>query len=444
MATPFEAEKSRSFIVVSRDFSGLGLAKRLADEGQRVILAHDLVEDMQKEPGGKLIGKHIVDMAPLSEVWGRRKSLKNAYWIFDQNHEGTHYGDILRKEGFPRVIGGGELTYRMEHEREFGVSMVKRAGMQCPPTFEFTTPEDGIRHLDENEEKAYVFKPNSDDAGWETYVPDSMKDPMANAELHAYLDSLPNGNSAGYILQERIKGVEANFEVWLHKGKPFFAFCELECKRKSNDDLGGLVGGAQDINFAIPIESKAIRETVGRIIALPEFKDFTGFVDANVIISDNGPYFLEFCARFGYPSHPTLLLQLPKIAVADVLAKMLDGDTEKFYDHFRYGFAAGITLNCEKPRKGLPLFLPEDIKEKFYLYDVYKRGDVMLTAGLGLEIGVMTAHGFTIMDAAELAVDRAKKVAFPSRGMRTDLARDDYDSNPRDRYLALEAMRYLT
>lgn len=424
----------------------MGFAKKLSDEGHEVVMAFEFIDEEGEEvyKPRELLGNKIIEKIPLAEMIKKRSQYKDAYWIFDTNTEHSHYGEQLRKEGFPRVFGGRELTVKMEHDREFGVAMVERAGIKSPPTFDFKEIIDGIQHLDKNIDKAYVFKPNSKDAGWETYAPDSIKDTNANEELHAYLESLPNGNSDGYILQERIKGVEVNFEIWLHAGKPYFALCDLECKRKGNDDLGGLVGGAQDIAFSIPLESKAVRETVGKIAVLPEFKNYTGFIDANVIIADNGPYFLEFCARFGYPEHVTTFFALAKSKLGDLFSQMIDGkDLEHFYDNFKYGFGAGITLNAEKKRKGLPLFIPEDIEPFFYHYDTYKRSGKYLTVGLDMEVGVITGHGFTIMDAAEEAIDYAKKIAFPTRGFRTDLDKDTYASNPRDRYLALEAMRYL-
>lgn len=434
----------KKFIIATATFSGLGFAQRLVDEGCEVIIMYEITaeEHGDKAKFGKLVGKGMINRMTVEELWPTRGQYRDWYWLFDQNHL-EDQSMALRKEGFKHVFGSTTLTNKMEFDREFGVSLTDKAGLKSPPTHEFKTIEEGIDFLDQNEEKAYVFKPNKDENGWETYCPDSEKDVDANEEIHDYMDALSRENSGGYILQERIKGVEANFELWMHKGEPYFAVVDLECKRKNNDDFGGLCGGSQDIAFSIPLDCKGIRESVGKLRTIPEFKDYTGFLDMNIIIADNGPYFLEFCARFGYPEHPTVFLGLAKTPINEILSKMIDGDVQNFYDHFRYGFAAGITLYNDKPKKGLPIHLPEEVQKHFFHFDTYKRGDKYLLAGFDKEVGMMTGHGFTIMDAAEDVIQHAKKVSFPNRAMRTDLDKDGYVSNPRDRYLALEAMRYL-
>lgn len=434
----------RTFIIVSKDFSGLGFATKLAEQGAQVIMAHRFETETGEKapPGAKVIGNGLVEKMEIDTLWTNRKLYKNAYWHFDQNHYWEE-GETLRKEGFKHVWGGTKLMYDMENDRDFGVRLVEKAGLSCPETMEFKTPEEGCEFLDQDLERAWVFKPNVPSDGWATFVPDSEKDPIANDELHAYLEALPTNNTGGYILQERLKGVEANFEVWMRDGVPFYAFCDLESKKQNNDDLGPMCGGAQDIAFSVPLDSKGIRETVMKLAALPEFKHYTGFLDMNVIISDNDTYFLEFCARYGYPAHISLLYGLAKSPLGDIMAGMTEGDTSDFYEHFKYGFAAGITLYNQNFRKGLPVYIDPDVEKHFYPFDTYKSGELTLTAGTASEVGTMTGHGFSVVDAAEDALAHARKIHFPNREMRTDLDKDAYPSNPRDRYLALESMRFL-
>lgn len=439
---PEKVEKD-CFIVVTKDMSGLGWAKKLMDEGYDVLMAVKYPEEMEDDELEKLqsVGDGIVPIEDLDDVMKDRKEYKSYFWIFDQNHYWEE-GEILRKEGF-KVLGGSKLAYDMENDREFGVDLVHQAGIETPETEEFSTPEDGIAFLEENGDRAFVFKPNSEDSGWKTYVPDSEKAPAANEELRTYLSCLPQGNSGGFILQEKIKGIETNFEIWLYKGKPYFAFCDLECKKKCNDDLGGLVGGAQDIAFTIPLECKGVQETVMKLTKLPEFKDYTGFLDVNIIVADRAPYFLEFCARKGYPAHTTLFHALALSKYGEIIKAMLDGDVRDFYKHFKHGFAAGITLYADSRNSGVPIYVSEEVEHLFYPYDTYSDGETTLLARSDMEAGVITAHAYTLKTAAEEAIENMKKVNFPDRGGRTDLARNDYPSAPQARYDALEAVGYI-
>ena len=435
------------FIVVSKDFSGFGFAKAIVDAGYPCLLAYKIDSEVQEKDEiakFKELGTGYVQKAPLDAVFRDREKYRDAYWFFDQNNY-NEMGEALRLEKF-RVWSGSEIAGRMEHDRQFGMDIAEKAGIKSPPEFEFHDLSEGMDFLAENEDHAYVFKPNAPDGTWETYVPDSEKDEAANRELSTYLASLPDGNSGGYILQERIHGVEANFEIWVRDGKPFFAFCDLECKKKLNDDYGPLVGGAQDIGFTIPIDCKAVRETVGRLLDLEEFKEYTGFLDMNVIVSENDNYFLEFCARTGYPAHPTLFTALAKDPFPVILMNMIEGGEGDFYKHFMYGFCGGITLYTDKRREHMPIYISEEVEDLFYPYDLVSKDGLVLLSGCGddLEIGVITGHGYTVKLAAEEAIKNMGKVNFPNRSGRTDLDRNSYPSAPQARYDALVAMHYFT
>jgi len=437
-------EKKPLFIVVSQEFSGFGLAKAIEESGYPVVLAYELDEETAKEYASEYreSGKGYFEKKPLAKMFAARDKFHDAYWIFDQNNH-SDLGQVLHDEGF-KVWGGSKLMHDMEHDREFGVDIAKRAGLDIPEYVEFNTTQEGMDFLDQNPDKAYVFKPDPNELGWETYVPDSEKDQAANGELFSYLQALPEG-SCDYILQERKRGVETNFEIWCHKGKPFFAFCDLECKKKLNDDMGPLVGGAQDINFTIPLESRAVMETVGKLLELEEYKNYTGFLDMNVIVSERHNYFLEFCARMGYPSHPTLFTAMLKDPLCEVLMEMIDGPEGNFYKHFKHGFGAGITLYTDKTKKNMPIYVADEAERWFYPYDLCKQDDLVLMAGAGedIEVGVITGHGYTVKTAAEEALANMRRVNFPNRSCRTDLDKNCYASSPQARYDALVAMRYI-
>lgn len=442
----FLREKERAehpkFIIVTKDFCGLGFAKMILDAGYDCIMAYRPGDGEKDTPEEfKAVGTGLVKRFPLEKIFDNREEFRDAYWIFDSNHHFKE-GQVLHDEGY-RIWGGQELQNRMEHDRDFGVGLAKAAGLETPETHEFKTPEEGIKFLEQDEERAWVFKPNEQDAAWDTYVPDAEQDEPANKELRTYMASLPAGNGKGFILQERKKGVEANFEIWVYEGTPFFAFCDLESKKKLNDDYGCLVGGAQDVGFVVPVESKGIQETVAKLLTTPELASYTGFLDVNVIISDRGNYFLEFCARFGYPAHPTLFHTLALDPFPELIMDMIDGKVEGFEKRFSVGFGAGITLYTDKQKKGYPIYVAEQADKKFFPYDTYKKDDLLLTAGLAPEVGVITGKGYTIKDAGEEAIKNRDRVNFPNRSARSDVAKNDYPSAPQGRYNALVAMKYV-
>ena len=254
MESIFGKVEKPKFVLVSKDFSGLGFAKICLDAGYETILGYknDEVEEDDQE-AFDMVGDNIVEKMDLDDLFKERTKYKNDYWIFDQNFH-SDYSEKLRKEGY-KVFGGMELTADMEHDRAFGTNLAKQAGLTLPQTFEFSDIESGLEHLDQNPDTAYCFKPDEGGEAFTTYVPDNEKDDEANRELYRYMSS-QEGDSGTYILQERIKGTEVNIEYWVYNGKPILCYANLECKRKLDYDEGEMTGCAQDIAFIVPIDCK--------------------------------------------------------------------------------------------------------------------------------------------------------------------------------------------
>ena len=436
-------EKQKTIIICSEDLAGLGFAKICIDNGYKTIFAYKMKEDEESEEEYLACGKGIVPKVELEKIFKERNKYREAYWIWDFNHN-FEFAETLRKEGF-KVFGGHELTYKMEKDRHFGTEIIKKAKLETPPTFEFKTIDEGLKHLDENLDKAYVFKPDEGKGCFTTYVPDSVKKEAANRELYSYMVS-QDGETGTYILQERIDGVEANFELWLYKGKPILAYCNFECKRKLNHDEGEMVGCSQDIGFLIPIDCKGIKLTIERL--LPQYRSYTGFLDMNVIISDNEVYFIEFCARFGYNAHPNAFMNLAKKSFPELMTDWMDGKVEKFEENFKYGFGASITVYIDHPKKGYPIYITEDMEDKFYHFDILKEDNdeenEYTLAGYSNEVGIVMSHNYTIEDAAKQCLKNLDKITYPNHSCRTDLDLENYEMSPQKRYEALNNCKFFS
>src|SRR5437879_3798244 len=90
------------FVIATSDFSGLGMAVRLQDEGHSAVLAVQPPEPDPGIPGDaqfRLVGNNLVDKRPLAEVMATRNQLRECYWIWDGNHS-VRENELLRSEGF--------------------------------------------------------------------------------------------------------------------------------------------------------------------------------------------------------------------------------------------------------------------------------------------------------------------------------------------------------
>jgi len=452
--TEKKEEAITKFIIATQDCSGYGFAKMLQDQVdgrgasrrdkgsvEDVIMAILPKEKEEEEEKLYRVGDDVVQKMPLEKLFSRRKDYKDYLWVFDMNF-GSEMADKLREEGF-YVIGGHELTDKLEHDREYGLSLVKKAGLAEPPSKKFSDIASGLEFLDANEMIAYVFKPDEpDDHAWVTTTPDNDNDIQANRELYRFLAAQGEGKG-DYILQERKKGVELNVELWLYQGKPFFAHGNFECKRKDNGDHGRMIGCAQDIEFVIPVNAKILKATLWKLIEQPEFKDYTGFIDMNLIVADDQPWFLEFCGRFGYNSHPNLFLTVAISPIGKILSDFVMGNVENFRRHFRAGFGASITCWIDKPVEGLPIIFDDDqdIESRFFHFDTYKEDDEYYLAGYANEVGIICAHDYDLKSAADAVLQKFDHIHYPGRTARTDLNREDYLSNPQERLIAANEMK---
>ena len=179
--------------------------------------------------------------------------------------------------------------------------------------------------------------------------------------------------------------------------------------------------------------------TVAKLIKLPEFQDYTGPVDMNIIVCDNEYYWLEFCMREGYNSSPNVYMNLGLKSYPELMVDWLNGDILNYEDNFRFGFGATVTLRIDHPKTGYPFYCPEDVK--FFCFDQYMHDDKYFMAGFGEEVGIVCAHNYTIQTAAEKVLREVDKINYPCHSCRTDLDKRDYESSPQLRYEALEAMR---
>jgi len=423
------------FIIATSYFAGLGFALRLIEEGHDVLMAYRGIDDRRASGCYDLVGNGLVEKMPLRDAVAARDRYRDAYWIWDENHS-VDENELLRAEGF-KVFGGGRYADTMEHDRDACLSFVERYGLTPPPSFAFENATSALPFLEEHADTAYVYKPDRGE-NYETFLPQSDAPAEANLELRQHLRSIRNPSP--FVLQEMKDGIETNVEVWFVRGEPRFAFMAIESKKKLAGDLGDLIGCAFDFAFAIPIESRAVAESVGRLFPAYAEMKYTGFGDANFIAARDGVWFFEKCERFGYNAHPNLLWNLNRDPLGETFASLVDGT---FTPNFAPGFGASCTMYMDHRAPGKVIQFPESIARDLYFYDVYTEDELLLTAGYYDDVLVANAFGYTIPTAWEAVLAKAQTVKFPGRSFRIDGGGTSYPSSPLRRYEALQAMGYL-
>lgn len=435
----------RKFCLVTKDFSGLGFCLDLRNKNDQVVIARNpcekITSDSEEYSKYKNIGKDMLQIFDLEDVMNNRAKMKSWYFIFDGNHS-VEENELLRKEGF-KVGMGGELPYKMENDREFGIELAEKLGVESPLWEEFKTGEEGIKFLQQYKNDSFFFKPNATDESHMT-TPPIGKDPIkANEILQILLESIET--KEGYILQKKVRGTEVNLEYFVVNGEPKSAQINLEVKRISEASLidgyekGTLCGCAFDVCKNIELDNKLVEMTIGKLKPFLKEHNFTGFADMNFIIGENDIWFIEWCFRTGYNAHPNYFMNVSNKDYLNTIADMVDG-TYKL--DVKRGWGASVTIYTDHPHEGMPLVFPED-DNRFYLFDGMKKGKHIVQTGISNELLIVGGYGDSIIEAIMDAYDNVSKVSIIKSDYRSDGLKDDYNSSPIKRWRALGEMGFI-
>ena len=147
------------FRLVSKSGDGIGLAKRISDEGHEVDF---WLKDEE--------GPHLYE-GVLPRVTDWHKGLtRDMILVFDMVGLGKE-ADALRKQGY-KVFGASEIADDLELKRGLGLDVSADNGIEIPESYDFQDYEKAKEHIekDEGDDTGWVFKPEHNKDGVQTFV----------------------------------------------------------------------------------------------------------------------------------------------------------------------------------------------------------------------------------------------------------------------------------
>jgi len=325
------------------------------------------------------------------------------------------------------TIGDSELADTLEEDRIYGLDFMTRCGLLVAPWEAFDNPADGIRHI-KKRDKRLVFKPiGEQDDKSTTYVSRDAKDMLR------YFDVLfRSAKVSEYILQDFVEGVEASTEVYINSTGYYALNHTLETKKFMNGELGPNTGCSGSLCWMSRKDNTLFEKGLEKCVEPLQELGYVGPIDLNTITNAEGTWALEFTPRFGYDATALLTRMLP-IPFGDFLFAIASEERPPELV-VKHPFCASVRLSippypCEGlPDKfykaGVPIEgLHEKNLDRFYIYDVRKRGDSdeLETAGLCGWVGSPLAVGETPGAAFDGAYDMLKEVRVPNAQYRTDV-----------------------
>lgn len=330
------------------------------------------------------------------------------------------FGSIneLCKRSNIRSFGGSNFADKLEGDRKFGSDYMTKLGIKIPDTKTFTDISDAINYS--KKKKRLVFKPHGDHNIVSTNLTYVSSDSEDMIEYLMFIDKHIKDIST-FDLQDFIEGVAVSSEVLIFNGKPTKIYDHtIENKKFMNGNIGPSTGCEGNLVWVEESMDRLISDGIGKV---KDFQDFTGFIDLNCIINDEGVYGLEWTPRFGYDATPTLLCCLLKSDLGKLFTEC-DGE-------FNTNFAASIKFSIppyplegsspDYDNTGIPINIPNFDDKDYYFYEVMiQHEELVHSSGIG-NIGLGFGVSNDLDDAFDLALAKVEDTKIPDKQYRTDL-----------------------
>ena len=407
---------NRKFLFVSKWGESVDIANATQNEGNQV-------KYFIETSGLKEIGNGFI---PKARDWKKHIQWADVI-VFDY----TGYGKVaaeLRAEG-KIVFGGTEYVNKLELDRSFGQTEMKRHKVKTLPFVEFTTFHEAIEYVKKNP-NSYVIKPSGEIQDLKQLLFVGSEDDGADIirVLKAYEKTW--GDEIGsFQLQRKVTGVEISVGAFFN-GTQFLKPLNItfEHKKLFPKELGVSTGEMGTSMFWTK-ESPIFDATLKKFETTLAKDNFFGHIDINCIVNSNGIYPLEFTSRFGYPQ-----IQIQRAGInepiGNFLFKVANGD--KFEINTKTGFQVGAFIvvppfpyqdkkTFETFSKDAVVIFKKEMKEGLHPMHLKKvNNEWLITGDSGLAL-LVTGTGLTMLDAQKMMYNRIKNVISNNGYYRTDI-----------------------
>ena len=342
-------------------------------------------------------------------------------WFGDQ-------ADKLRKAG-KAVIGGSSYTDRLEDDREFGQSEMKRMGMNILPHWDFSDYDEALKFISENPGR-YVYKPSLDvSSDWKGLLFIGKEED--GRDLHQILSSnkaVLSKKIKSFQLQKYASGVEVGCAAFFN-GQDFIMPLNIafEHKRLFPGEIGPMTGEMGTSMFWCG-PNNFFRSTLEKMLEPLRASGYVGYIDINCIVNARGIYPLEFTCRFGYP---TISIQQEGILNDWGEFFFAIANHRPYELRTRKGFQVGVVVATPPfpydDKSELAIYNDTSILFKKPNYEGVHLGDVKIVDGdwkidgtCGYDL-VVTGSGTTMEDARRMAYNRIDNIMILNMFYRTDI-----------------------
>ncbi|MDP9025889.1 MAG: phosphoribosylamine--glycine ligase [Candidatus Eremiobacteraeota bacterium] len=343
-------------------------------------------------------------------------------------------GDRLRDAGF-LVFGPNRSGGRLESSKVFAKRFMERHGVPTARANVAHSLEGAMKAMDEWPGGGVVVKADGLAAGKGVVVCDDRE--CARETLREWYtgNKIPGGGS-DVLLEEKLSGREVSVFA-LADGRamvPLAAACDY--KRAGDGDTGPNTGGMGAYSPPADFPDDLYEVVREKILApvlrglLAEGEAYIGVLYCGIMLTDRGPFVIEFNARFGDPEAQVLM---PRVHgdFAELLASAADGAMDLSLATLGSECCVGIVLaTSDYPRSSTPLeHLNADVSLPDGAVAFWGGGHLEQTGvkSSGGRVLTVTACGSDLVSARENAYAGVKLLAgrlgTNQLSYRTDIAK---------------------
>ena len=338
--------------------------------------------------------------------------------------------DVFERHGLA-LFGASKAAAAIETSKAYAKQLMKRAGVPTAAFRTFTEFEPAEQYI-RSTEQARVIKASGLAAGKGAVVCDDADQAVAVA--HSMLVERSFGAAgAEIVVEDRLTGEELSV-LGITDGTDVVPLIPAQDhKRIGEGDTGANTGG-MGVYAPVSIVTPQLLERVRNDIFLPTLdalrkdkRPFRGLLYAGLMITADGPYVIEFNARFGDPE-TQVVLPLLQSSLLDLLLEVARGGSiAGAKPEFRSGAALTTVVAArgypEAPETGKPITIPSWLDEQgdvLLFHAGTKRVDGQLVTSGGRVFSV-TGLGATLQEAAERSRHAAEAIEFDGKYFRRDI-----------------------
>ncbi len=277
----------KKFLFVSLESLSGDLAWNVLKEGNQVKIYIERKEDVDVYNGF------------LEKVDDWKKFVDWADVVVFDDVEFGGFADKLRQKG-KLVIGGSEYTDRLEIDREFGQTELKKYGVSTLPSWQFSDYDEAIKFIRQNRDR-YVFKPsgNTPSDGKGLLFLGQDEDGHDMIELLEGNKDVWKKKAPVFLLQKFISGVEVAVGAFFNGSDFIYPInINFEHKRVFPGNIGPFAGEMGTLMFW-DSPNVLFHETLEKLLPALKESKYVGYADINCIVNGRGIYPLEWTCRFG-------------------------------------------------------------------------------------------------------------------------------------------------